>query len=116
MSTAILGRSLPQRRPVGDREWMVRAACRRVDPRWFSMDRFTHDRSIRGTNRCRVNCQLCRAIRICHACPVIADCRAYIEATEPTERILRDGVWAATTPGQRHAAWEATRTATDVAS
>lgn len=59
-----------------DRDWMVAALCREYDPEMFAPN--LSDKWSRN-----------RAISVCGACPVLAECAAYAERVGATY-----GVWA----------------------
>jgi WhiB family transcriptional regulator, redox-sensing transcriptional regulator len=67
--------------------WMVQGACRGEDPGLFSPVSESGS-SQRQTERARA---------ICRRCPVVADCLGYAMDTG------QEGIWGATTDGERRA-------------
>lgn len=68
-----------------DPVWQNQAACRSYDPAiWFPA--WYQDNQP----------QVKKARRICRACPVLADCRRFVD-----EQPQSDGIWAAMTPSER---------------
>ena len=68
--------------------WQTHAQCRDSNPDIF------HPPTITGHNA-----DYRAAARICHGCPVILDCRNYVDAFESGHEV--HGYWAQETPRQR---------------
>lgn len=73
-------------------EWMSRAACRNL-PReaFFPASEAAH----RPTPAMR------EVLAVCRRCPVLVDCRRYIDEVEHTDGEMSFGIWAGETPRQR---------------
>jgi hypothetical protein len=77
-----------------DAEWTARAACKSTPPQWWYPDNL-------GVGRPRATAGVNdhiepRALALCAACMVRSDCLDHALRHE------RYGIWAATTPRQRH--------------
>ena len=75
--------SWPQTSDEEKRNWRDRAACRALPPEMFFLD----PADTEGIENVK---------QICAECPVASECLSYAVSTNQTE-----GVWGATTPGER---------------
>ena len=93
---------------VPDASWRHQGTCSSYpDPDLWWPRTYGHVR--KGTQKwCQASCHVCRAIRICKACPVVEDCLRYALAYEADTHHPggdhspdRCGIWGATTPRDR---------------
>jgi len=78
-------RTAPNEFPNTDRDWMVGARCRQVDPELF----FPSETGV---------IRAAEAKTVCALCPVLAACRNYV-----LENRIPYGIWAGLTEQQRRA-------------